>query len=477
MAGFLTQFALRAATRRLASLRSDPRAHQEKLACDLAKTFADTKFGRAHDLASVKSATDLSVRVPLRRYQELAPFFERPRYWGITSGSSGEPKAIPVTDELLAASSKGMGLVMSSLFAELGTLAPLFGRILYIGASTPLTLRDDGVLGGPITSIAVHHMSPLARERLVPGQKLDELPDWGAKMDALVDLSRGEDIRVVSGMPPWLLSFAQRVERKLGVRDLRELFPKLAFVVHGGASPEPYREELEARFGPIPFRNVYTATEGFLGFQDSPNPALLPAADSVFFELVPVSEISSPVPQRVLLADAEIDVDYAVVLSSFAGLFGYLLGDTVRFVSRAPLRMVYVGRVEKRLNVAGEKVTAYDLERAMVSAARKLDVELVEASVAPLGPAEGKAARHLWIVELKRGEPTRAELARALDEALREHAQFYGSRREGDDAPLAAPEVRLVAKGGFDRWLTSEGRIGGQHKVPRILDSAPPELC
>jgi acyl-CoA synthetase (AMP-forming)/AMP-acid ligase II len=475
--GFLDRLVLGAPMRRIAALREQPGALQDRVACELGQAFADSAFGRAHDLARVSSAQELSRRFPIREHAALVPFFERPRYWGITSGTSGSPKAIPVSARLLRESSSGIGLVFSSLLAKTESLGPLFGKILYIGASTPLTVARDGVLSGPITSLAVHHMSPLARASMIPGQRLDALPDWDAKMAALVEMARTEDVRMVSGMPPWLLSFAQRMEKAHGVRNLHEIWPRLAFVVHAGTSPEPYRAELEERYGPAVFRNVYTSTEAFLAFQDSDEPGLLPMADSVFLEFVPLDELTREHPTRVLLTDVELDVEYAVVCSTFSGMFGYLLGDTVRFVSRSPLRLMHAGRVHRRLNVAGEKVATFDIERTMTEAARELGVAIAEACVVPRGPALDQPAHHLWLIESACDPARMGELATALDRQLQACAPFYRARREGETAPLGPPRIRLLAPGAFQRWLSSAQRLGGQQKIPRILDAEPKDLC
>jgi acyl-CoA synthetase (AMP-forming)/AMP-acid ligase II len=423
--------------------------------------------------------------VPLREYDELAPFFERPLYWGMTSGTAGIRKSIPVTRGLLDASKRGMQLAVGGALAARRDVSPLLGKTIYIGASEPLRLRDDGVPSGVITAVAVHDLSPLARASLLPGTALDHVVGWTAKLDALVDMSRHADVRMISGMPPWLLAFAERIERTLGVRELRELWPNLALAVHAGASPEPYREELRARFGPIRFRNVYTATEGFFAFQDTDDDeaGLLPVADDVVFELVPISELRSRRPIRVLLADAEPDIDYALVCSTWAGLFGYVLGDTVRVVSRAPTRIVLSGRVHARLNVTGEQVGASEIEGAMAAASRSLAVAIREAAVVALGPGPHGRAHHVWLVELEERDPRAlpptdlTELARVLDTELAARAPQYRVRRQGDPAPLDPPTIRVVSPGGFRAWLEGSGKIGGQHKVPRVLEAVPDALA
>ena len=494
MTGALARLALARPRRRLERLRRDPAGAQAEVLGWLLAAHATTPLGRALGLEGVRGPADFAARVPLRGFEAHRPHLPRPRYWAQTTGTTAGQKDVPVTRALLRANAAAVQLLLASRCLELGALRPVLGKVFFLGACTPLTRGPDGVLRGAATTIGLRERPWFFRRRVLPGPEVDALPSWAERMDAVVDQAAGAaggpapDVRVAFGMPPWLLAFAERLAARRGVLP-RALWPGLELVVTGGTFAAPYRRRLEAAFGAPgeggpAYRAMYSATEGFFGVQDGPDPAYLPLWDSIYLELVPPDELDAERPTRLRPWEAELDRDYALVISSWAGLFAYPVGDTVRVVSRDPLRLVPTGRVRRWANVAGEKVTIAQVEEAAVRAGASLGLALGEVALLAEPPADADVLgaarpRHRWLVEVA---PTRdaaalaPALAQALDRALAALSPTYRTRREGLTPALGAPEVTLLPPGRFQAWLEAEGRTGAHHKVPRILESLPPAL-
>jgi hypothetical protein len=470
----LTGLMLRPLFSRLEQLHREQRRLQDQVARRLARRFAPTRLGAHLGLAGVAGALDLQRRCPLAEYEQLRPHLERPLYWGMTNGTTGGMKAIPITRELLRENARGFSLQLGTILQSRGRFDLLLGKTFYLGSSASIERGDDGVPRGYITAITVREWPRLFRSRVIPGDRLDAMATWNEKVDALVDMAPRHDVRIVSGMPPWLLAFARRFAARQGV-DVRTVWPNLGAVITSGSAIAPYAAELAARFGAVDFRSVYTATEGLLAIQESPGAPLLPLADSVFFELVPVDDLAAERPRRVLLADAEPGQEYAIVCATFGGLFGYLIGDTVRVVSRDPVRFQLSGRTRQRASIAGEKVSIDEVEQVALRATSALGLELSEVALVPMR-TEGQAPFHLWLVELRNGAVSPPALAEALDRELSALNETYRVWRRGDTPPLGPPQARLLRFGAFARSLERSGRVGGQHKVPRILAEVPPDL-
>lgn len=448
--------------RRLARLRRDPAGCQREVLARLVARHRGTRLGKALGLDRVSGPRDFAERVPLRTLADHEPHLERPLYRSLTTGTTSAQKRVPVTRELLRANAGAVQLLLASALLDQGALRPVLGKVFFLGACTPLAPGPDGVLEGAATTIGLRERPRFFRRRLLPGDAVDGLPTWSEKLDALVELARGQDVRTAFGMPPWLLAFSDRVRERLGHANLHALWPGLELVVTGGTFVEPYLDRLRRAWGPATFRAMYSASEAFFGIQDGPAPGYLPVSDQVYLELVPVDEVDDARPTRLRLDQAEVGVDYALVLSSWAGLFAYVVGDTVRFTSTAPLRLEVTGRVRRWLNVAGEKVGLAQVDAAM----RGLCAG--EYAVAP--EVTAGTARHVWLVE---GAPGPG-VAAALDRALSQASPTYRVRREG--GALAAPVVRPLAPGALVAWLERRDRVGAHHKVPRVLEEVPSDL-
>jgi hypothetical protein len=471
------------AARRLRRLSAmDPAAEQQALLLGLLRRAAATRFGRDHGFDALRSVADFQRAVPLRRYEALhadylsaaLPVLDdvlwpgRTPYLALSSGTtSGRTKHVPVTRAMMRANRDAAFDVLVWHLANHPRARPFGGLSFMLGGSTALETVAPGVRQGDLSGIAAVEVPWLMRRWAWPPERLALMPDWDAKLDALAREAPAGAIRTLTGTPSWLLVLLERLATRHGVPPL----PALELLIHGGVAWAPYRDRI-APFLPAgcATREVYPASEGFVAIadRDEGEGLRLNLDRGCFFEFVPVGELDAANPTRHWAATIETGVEYAVVVSSCAGLFGYVLGDTVRFVDRAPPRLLVTGRTSWTLSAFGEHLAGEEIEAALLAAAAQAGITVVEYAVGP--EFVGHAGRHRWCVEASgAGDPAR--LAALLDAALRAENDDYAAHRDG--AQLAAPEVVLLAPGAFAAWMRAQGKMGGQHKVPRVV--ADPE--
>lgn len=468
-----------------------PRSAQERALRRLIERAKNTAFGRAHRLAKVRSVADFRAAVPVRDYLGLKSWIERALegekdclwpgaipYFGMSSGTTAGNKYLPIShDQIRSQRRHGFDPIASYLRATRD--ASLFEGVgVFLGSSSTLTRHPSGAYIGDNTGIMAHHVPGILSSLYRPTPEVRRIPDWDRKIDALVRESLDEDVRFLAGTPSWfpglfdrLLDVARTEGRKADV--VLDLWPNLRLLTGGGVRYEPYRALIEARLGrKVPYVDVYNATEGgFFGVQDRLDDEamrLLPDT-GVFFEFVPIDQLDRAHPERRTLWEVETGVTYAVVVSTPSGLLGYRIGDCVRFVERFPHRFFFEGRTAAFLNVQGEHVSQGELERAMRVACLDCGVELVDFTVtAEVGIDGGSAARHVYFVEVDGALADSERMSRRIDADLRLRNDDYGTHRESRHG-LRDPEVRLVARGTFHRWMKSRGKLGGQNKVPRVI--------
>jgi hypothetical protein len=488
----LMRLAARRRLRRLRALASAPAAAQERVRSSLVRRARDTELGRELGFERVRSYADFCSAVPLGGYAAWAPRLERARAgrtgvcwpgqveaWALSSGTTAGEKYLPVTRESIRSHQRGGFDALAPYLAE--PAASLFaGKSLFLGGSMGLRREGRAVIGDN-TGIMARRIPRWAQRWRLPSRAIASLPSWEEKIARAAAEALDEDVRLLAGVPSWMLLFAERVlaEARTRGRDaenLRALWPSLQCFLHGGTDFAPYRERFAKLAGAgIRCIDTYSASEGgMLAVQDrAAEPGMLPLVDrGVFFELIPREDLESPRPRRVRLHEIELGVDYAVAVSTDAGLFGYLLGDLVRFLSRDPLRLVFAGRIAHTLNAFGEHVCGGELERAVQHAAWTSRTRVAEFAVATrLEEGANRVGRHVYYVELEHGapRPDTACFAAAIDERIASGNEDYATHRSFG---LDAPAVELVPSGAFHAWMRERGTWGGQHKVPRVLSSA-----
>lgn len=483
------------AARRGAELdRQDPAEAQRRQLLRLVRAARGTAFGRDHGFDRIRSVADFQRQVPLRRYEAMwaeywEPAFPTLRdvswpglipYFAATSGTtSGRTKYIPVSRPMVQAN-KGavLDLLTHHLRNRPGSHV-LGGKSLMLGSTGGLSERAPGVRCGELSGIAANEVPFWVRPYYFPPRNLSLPSDWDENVEALGRLSLGEDIRIIGGTASWLLLFIERTARLCAEqgRPLVDLYPNLELVVHGGVDFAPYRTQFERLLdgSHAELREVYPASEGFVAIGDrGTGEGLRLITDrGAFFEFVPVAELDAVRPPRHWLADVEVGVNYAVVLSTCAGAWGYVLGDTVRFTERNPPRLVMTGRTAYTLSAFGEHLIGQEIEAAVAAAAKCIGSPVLDYSVGAAFPDQpAQRGGHVYVVEFTRGPPDAADLARFAEEVdarLRAANRDYSDFRAGSFG-IAPPRVEPAPRGTFAAWMKARGKLGGQHKVPRIIN-------
>ncbi len=470
---------------------------QRKQLISLVDRAKETSFGVDHYFGEVRSVGEFRERVPVRNYEQMwgdywqagFPTLEDVSwpgsigYFARSSGTTtGESKFIPVSRQMVRANNAaGMQVVIEHLRNRpKSTVAE--GRTFLFGGSPNLTELAPGVFAGELSGIAARETPSWAgRGRYYPPEDLASLLDWERKVELLAQDCVGRDIRSISGVPTWLQILFDRVFDLHGVEDerLAALFPDLELLTHGGVNFAPYQERFERLLegGRAELREVYAASEGFIAVADrGPGEGMrLLLGNGVFYEFVEVDKIGDADAQRHWINDVKLDTDYAVIVTTCAGLWAYALGDVIRFVDLDPPRLLVVGRVSQSLSEFGEHITGSELELAVAKAAAASMVDVVDFAVAPIhhNPGDGEGAgRHRFLVEISTaGALERDRIGAALDESLQaQNADYRAKRRNA--IVLGEPDIVTAQPDTFRAWMTSKGQLGGQHKVQRVVDEA-----
>lgn len=479
---------------RLAAL--DPAKAQQRQLRSLVARAKGTLFGQDHSFAQICSVADYRSAVPLRRYEDFwtaywggsFPILEdvswpgRIPYFALTSGTSaGKTKYIPVSHEMVKSNARAVQDLLAHHIANRPGSRILGGKNFMLGGCTDLTPCAPGVAMGDLSGIAANEVPWFARSRYFPPRDLALISDWEEKVQRLASRSLEEDIRTIGGTPSWLLVLFERLQalRPGTGGRLAEYYPNLELLVHGGVNFVPYRARFEALLegSHAEMREVYPASEGFIALADrGPGEGLRLLLDNgLFFEFVPAEELGSPNPTRHWIATVQPGINYAIVVTSCAGLWSCIIGDTVRFVSLDPPRILVTGRTSYSLSAFGEHLIGEEIEDAVAAAAAAIGAAVTDFSVSPIYPAQpGEIGHHLYAVEFA-GAVTPAQCANfaaCIDERLCAANADYRDHRAGDFA-MGRPRVQPLPPGTFANWMKSRGKLGGQNKVPRIvLDAA-----
>lgn len=480
----------RYARRRVRRLDACPAADvQRQTLLYLVRQARDTRFGCDHGFDSIHSVADYQRRVPLREYESFWNDYWQPAfpqlggttwpaavpYLALSSGTtSGSTKYIPVS-RAMTASNRRAALTTLALFLTAYPEAPLFrGRLFFLGGSTDLTSLAPDVLAGDLSGIAAREVASVLRPYTFPPLELALERDWERKLQLLAEQSARLPITAVSGVPSWLLLLFERLLQTTGRTSIAEVWPSLRLVIHGGTRFDPYRALFQRLIGSDAVRllETYPASEGFVATEDPRHGLLRLIPDhGIFFEFVPVEDLGSDRPARHTVADLEPGVQYAVVLTTCAGLWSYVLGDTVCFERREPPLLRFTGRTRYFLSAFGEHLISEEVERAVAEAAEAAGTAAVDFHVGPVFPdSPGTPGRHRFLIEFTEPPADLERFTATLDAALCRLNEDYAAHRAGD-LTLRAPEVLPVRRGGFAEWLKARGKLGGQHKLPRMDNS------
>jgi hypothetical protein len=454
---------------------------QDAILQNLIKNGRRTVFGRGHKFDYINTYEEFKQGVPIRTYEDFRPYLNKikqgkqnilwkgqPLYLAKTSGTTSGVKYIPISADSINNHIDTARNALLCYIAETGNNRFTTGKMIFLSGS-PTLERVGGIPTGRLSGIVNHHVPRYLRTNQLPSFETNCIDEWETKLDRIVDETVQQDMTLISGIPPWVQMYFDRLMDRTG-KKIGELFPNFSVMVQGGVNFEPYRAKLLDAVGrPVDIIETFPASEGFMAFQDSQKAEglLLNTNSGIFFEFVPAEEIFEASPTRLSLKDVQTGVNYAMVISSNAGLWGYSLGDTVRFVSLNPYRIVVTGRVSHFISAFGEHVIAEEVEQSLMKAAAEEQVKIVEFTVAPLvNPPQGEKPRHEWFIEFEHAPWDLRGFARKVDENLRERNIYYKDLLAG--SILQELRIRPVKKNGFIEYMKSVGRLGGQNKVPRL---------
>ncbi len=457
-------------------------AAQERVFQTLIEKGRLTAFGRDHGFGGINSYEAFKNEVPIRDYEGLKHYIERikqgqadvlwpgrPKYFAKTSGTTSGVKYIPLTRDSMPNHFETARNALFNYYARTGKGHFLDGKMIFLSGS-PVLDEVGGIPTGRLSGIVNHEVPAWLRTNQLPSYATNCIEDWEEKLDRIVDETLRADMRLISGIPPWVQMYYERLLGRSGKKTVRELFPNYSVFVYGGVNFEPYRDKLEELVGQrIDSVETYPASEGFIAFQDSQEEKglLLNADSGIFFEFVPVEEIHQDNPTRLSLKEVETGANYALIINNNAGLWGYNIGDTVSFVSKDPYRLLVTGRVKHYISAFGEHVIGKEVEEAMLAAAKRHNIRIVEFTVAPqVNPPEGGLPYHEWFVEFDEAPREPETFAAELDREMVKQNIYYEDLITGN---ILRPLVlRSMQAGAFREYMKAQGKLGGQNKVPRL---------
>jgi len=468
--------------RDLNKLRQNAPELQQKIFLEIIAKAKDTALGRDHGFANIKTYEDFKKQVPIRDYEQLRPYIDRvtngeenvtwpgkPLYLTKTSGTTSGVKYIPISKESMPMHIEAARNALLSYIHETGNADFIDGKMIFLQGS-PELMEKAGIPTGRLSGIVAHHVPAYLQKNRLPSYEVNCIEDWEEKVDAIVEETKTEDMRLISGIPPWCQMYFDRLSAVSGGKKIKDIFPNFKLFVYGGVNYEPYRKRIEESIGfPIDTIETYPASEGFIAFQDSQKDKglLLLANSGVFYEFIPADEYFNENPTRVTLQDVELNKNYALIMNTNAGLWGYSIGDTVKFVSKNPYKIVVSGRIKHYISAFGEHVIGEEVEHALMSVAHKEGIDVTEFTVAPqVNPTEGQLPYHEWFVEFGNQPNDLKAFAVKVDEALQKKNIYYLDLIAGNILqPLI---IQPLQKDAFISYMRSQGKLGGQNKVPRL---------
>lgn len=458
-----------------------PAETQQKTLEYLIAAAQKTAFGRDHNFAEIKTYNDFKARIPIGDYESLKPYIERmasgepdvlwkgkPVYIAKTSGTTSGAKLIPISSESMPTHIQSAKMALLSYIHETGNADFVGGKMIFLQGSPELEMKN-GIHVGRLSGIVAHHVPNYLQANRMPSYEVNCISDWEEKVDRIAEETAGADLRLISGIPSWVQMYFERLLARTGKSNVLEVFPRFSLFVYGGVNFEPYRQRFAQLIGgKVSTVETYPASEGFIAYQDKQSdPGLLLELNSgIFYEFIPADEFFNENPTRLSIGEVSLGVNYALVMNTSAGLWGYSIGDTVKFVSKNPYRIVVTGRIKHFISAFGEHVIGEEVERAIAGASEKYGAEIVEFTVAPKVNPESGLPYHEWFIEFSRLPDQLAGFAEELDRAMQHQNTYYADLISGKILrPLV---IRQVTAKGFEQFMKSKGKLGGQNKIPRL---------
>lgn len=446
----------------------------------LIRTAEKTQLGKEFNFPEIRTVKDFQEQVPVFDYEKLKPYIEKikkgerdvlwpgkPLYLAKTSGTTSGVKYIPITRESMPFHIEGAKSALLHYIHTCKNADFVNGKMIFLQGSPELE-DIHGIKVGRLSGISAHFVPKYLQSNRLPSWKTNCMEDWEAKIDSIIDETIHQDMTLISGIPPWLVMYFEKLIEKSG-KNIIQTFPHLQLLVTGGVNYNPYKEKVEELIGRnIDIVQTYPASEGFIAFQDDVNTddLLLMLNHGIFYEFIPMEEIDKQKPKRLTIEEVELNKDYSIVLTTNAGLWAYQIGDTVRFVNKKPYKIVVSGRTQHYTSAFGEHVISYEVEGAIKEVAENNHVIIQEFTLAPqVNPSKG-LPYHEWFIEFEKLPEDMNRFSLELDDALRKRNTYYDDLIAG--GILKPLQIAVVQKNGFNNYMKDIGKLGGQNKLPRL---------
>ena len=456
---------------------------QAQILADLIKKAKHTTFGLAHQFNQIENYETFKSLVPVRDYEDFQePYLKdliagmpnvlwpgKPIYFCKTSGTTSGVKYIPITKDSMQHHINAAKTALLCYINETGNADFLNGKLIFLQGS-PLLNKKSGIATGRLSGIVAHHVPAYLQANRLPSFETNCIEDWETKLDAIVAETFHQDMTLISGIPPWVQMYFDKLIQQSNGQAIKDIFKNFSLFVYGGVNFEPYRAKIEQSIGKkIDTIETYPASEGFIAFQDTQNEAglLLNINAGIFFEFIPVENYFDDQPKRLTLADIELEKNYALILTTNAGLWAYSIGDTVKFVSKSPYRIKVTGRIKHFISAFGEHVIGEEVEYALMTAAKEINLAIAEFTVAPqVNPIDNGLPYHEWFIETEQSISDLTAFAARVDELLQTKNVYYKDLINGK--VLRTLQIKILPAGTFINYMKKEGKLGGQNKVPRL---------
>lgn len=456
---------------------------QKKVLKSLLKSAIGTKFAKYHSLRKVKTYEELKKAVPIRTYELYQPYIERillgevnvlckgkPIYFAKTSGTTAGAKYIPLTKNSLMFQITAARHALLEYIYQTGNNNFLFKKMIFLQGS-PKLIELSGIKIGRLSGIVAHHIPAYLKKNTMPSWETNCIEDWEKKIDNIVTETLKQDMSLISGIPPWIKMYFEKLRNKSG-KTIGHLFPNFSLMVTGGVNYTPYKKIIKELINKeIDIIQIYAASEGFIAYQDNNKQEglLLLLNHGIFYEFIPLEDFYLKKHNRINIENVEIGVDYVLIINTSAGLWGYNIGDTIRFLSKKPYRIIITGRIDHYLSAFGEHVITYEVEHALAQASKKYNCTVVDFSVAPnVNPSHG-LPYHEWYIEFEKMPNNLNHFAQAIDLYLRRKNIYYNDLIVGKILkPLI---IKILRKDGIKDYMKSIGKLGGQNKIPHLSNN------
>lgn len=454
--------------------------NQRKFLLDFAK---NTKFGKEHGFSKILSYEDWKKSVPIRDYEALKPYIDlvvkgennilwpgKPIYFCKTSGTTSGSKYIPISKQSMKHHIIAARDAILAYIYETKNTSIIDGKMIFIQGS-PVLSTISGILTGRLSGIVAHHTPWYLKRNQLPTLKTNSISSWEEKIDAICDETINADLRLISGIPPWVQMYFEKLIEKTG-KNVASVFPNFSLFIHGGVNFNPYKKTFEKLIGKsVDSIELYPASEGFIAYQNSlkDRGLLLCVNHGIFYEFIVADSFYENKQKRISLEDVKVGVNYVIILNTTAGLYGYNIGDTIKFVSLEPYKIIVTGRIKHFTSAFGEHVISEEVDFAINKAIKTAPAEIVEFHVAPMiSPTKG-LPYHEWLIEFESPPEDLMLFEKTIDDCLQEKNSYYKDLIKGK--VLRSLKITLISKNGFRKYMRSVGKLGGQNKVPRLSNN------